>query len=139
MSTNDTVAAAKRGLTAVGAEITQWENRLEFVKSETQRLTQARDALQAEIDKKTSDFQIYMSQRDADNKKAHSDLVAEREKLEKDKSDFQNILKGFQNEKNGLAQQVRDLEIQKLRHGQTEKNVQEFITAVRRAVGLLGM
>jgi DNA repair exonuclease SbcCD ATPase subunit len=133
------VKDAVKNLKTIGSELTIWENRLEVAKGELQRTQQARDALQAEIDKKTADFQIYMSQRDADNKKVHSDIVAEREKLEKDKADFQNILKGFQNDRNSLTQAQRDLDIQKLRHAQTEKNVQEFITAVRRACGLLGL
>jgi hypothetical protein len=133
------VKDAVKNLKTIGSELTVWENRLEVAKSELQRVTQARDALQAEIDKKSSDYSVYIAQRDAENKKAYSDIAAQRDQLNKDKAEFQNILKQHQIVKATLDQDKQALDIQKLRFDATTKNVQEFITAVRRASGLLGI
>ena|SRR5271165_7261010 len=133
------VKEAVKNLKTIGSELTIWENRMEFAKTEAQKAAQTRDALQAEIDKKSSDFAIYIAQRDAEIKKSRADMMAEREGLEKNKAEFQDILKQHQADKNALIQEKRDFEIQKLRQASSEKNVQEFITAVRRACGLLGI
>jgi len=130
---------ATRDLKSVGSEITQWENRAEVVKTEVERLNQTRDALSAQIDKKSSDFNVYMSQKDAEIKRERAALVADREQFSKDKAAFQEILVQHKNDKAALENQKRDLDIQKLRHEASKKNVQEFTTAVRRAVGLLGI
>lgn len=137
MSNPATVAA--QSLKTIGNEITVWENRLEFAKTEVEKNTRTRDALQAEIDKKTADFAAYISQRDAENKKMHTDILADRDKLNADKAEFQDILKQHQQEKASLAEEKRDFESQKLKHAGTIDNVQQFITAVKRASGLLGI
>lgn len=136
---SDTVAAAQRGLKAVGAEITQWENRLEFVKSEVEKNTTSRDALLAEISKKSDDFNAYMAMKDAEVKKARADMLAERDELNQQKSEFQDILKKHQTVKSDLDQARKEFEIEKLRFSATTQNVQDFIQSVRRAVGLLGI
>ena len=130
---------AVKNLKTIGTEITQWENRLEFVKTEVQKNTQVRDSLQAEIDKKTADFSIFISQRDAETKNAHTALLQEREQLAKDKTDFMEVLKAHQSEKESFQDEKREFDIQRLKHASTTQNVQEFITAVRRASGLLGI
>lgn len=122
-----------------GKQITQEENRLEEVKIEVEKQTQTRNALLAEINKKSSDFDIYMAQRDSEIKKMRSDMMAEREQLLKEKSEFQEILVSHKQAKASLEQGIKDLEIQKSRFAATSDNVNQFITAVRRASGLLGI
>jgi chromosome segregation ATPase len=133
------VATAVKNLKTIGTEITQWENRAEVVRAEHDRLLQARDALQAEIQQKTSDFAIYMAQRDSEAKAQRTELNAEREKLAKDKEEFQAILKQHKTERDSLNSDKQQFEIQKLKHEASTKNVQDFILAVRRASGLLGI
>lgn len=133
------VKEAVKNLKTIGSELTIWENRLEVAKTELQKAQQARDALQAEIDKKTTDFNLFMSNRDADNKKERAKIVEEHETVERLKGEFQGILKAHQAEKAGLEQAKRDFDIQKLRHDKKVSDVNEFITAVRRASGLLGV
>lgn len=133
------VKEAVKNLKTIGSELTIWENRLEVAKTELQKAQQARDALQAEIDKKTTDFNLFMSNRDADNKKERAKIVEEHETVERLKAEFQGILKAHQAEKAGLEQAKREFDIQKLRHDKKVNDVNEFITAVRRASGLLGV
>lgn len=133
------VRDAVKNLKTVGSELTVWENRLDIAKAECEKNQKMRDALQAEIDKKTSDFGIYIAQRDAENKKTHSEVLEAREKLESDKSEFQMILKQHQQDKAALDSQKHEFEIQRLKHASTVENVQQFILAVRRASGLLGI
>jgi chromosome segregation ATPase len=130
---------ASKSLKTIGNEITQWENRLEFVKNEVSKNTQTRDAIAAEISKKTQDFEVYMATRDVEMKKSRADILAEREQLNKDKTSFTEIIKKHQQEKELLNEQKRDFENEKSRHAATITNIQEFITAVRRASGLLNI
>lgn len=130
---------AIRDMKSVGSDIVREENKLEALKSEVQKLSMARDAIQAEIDRKSSDFNIYMSQKDAETKKSRADMLLEKEQLMKDQSDFQDILKQHKGSQSSLEEQKRLFEIEKLRFVSTTSNVQEFITTVRRAYGLLGI
>lgn len=133
------VHEAVKNLKTIGSEVTVWENRLEYAKTEVAKQNAARDTLTAEIEKKSADFSVYISQRDAEAKKMRSDALAEKEKLESNKAEFQEILRQHQIDKSAFEEQKRDLEIQKLRHASQIQNVQEFVTAIRRAVGLLGI
>ena len=124
---------------AVGTELTQLENRLETVKEEVKKKTEMRDALQADIDKRTNDFGMYINQRDSEAKNMRRDLLAEKEEFNKQKSEFHEILTKHSESKVSLENEKRELEIQKLKFEATTKNVGEFIQAVRRSVGLLGI
>ena len=123
----------------LGRRITQEENKLEAVKAEVEKNEKARDALLAEIEKRTGDFTIYMAQKDAESKKLRADTVTERDQLVKDTAEFQEILKKHHEEKIALEAQKRELDIQRLKDQNAKQNVQDFITAVRRAVNLLGI
>ena len=130
-----TVHASK----AVGAEITRWENKLEEVKAQVEKQTQVRDALVAEIESKTNNFEIYMAGRTNEDKRVKAEIAASREQLVKDQSEFQAILLEYRNEKNAVESERKHLELEKVRHAGSVQNVQEFVTAIRRAVGLLGI
>jgi chromosome segregation ATPase len=123
----------------MGADITKLENQLESIRGEVEKTTRSRDALLAEISRKSDDFTQMMAMRDAEIKKSRADMLIEREQLNGQKSEFNEILKQHQADKVHLEQDKKELEIQKLRHASTTQNVQEFITAVRRATGLLGI
>lgn len=133
------IELAARNLKTVGTEITQWENRLEHVKMEADKNARTRDALQAEIDKKTSDFSIYINQRDAETKNGYAVLLADREKLNGEKEEFRQILEAHRRDRDTLDAEKRVFDIEKLKFAATTQNVQEFITAIRRAVGVLGI
>src|ERR1700753_2272362 len=122
------VKDAMKNLKTIGNELTVWENRLEVAKSEAHKLSQTKDALQAEIDRKTSDFNIYMSQRDAEVKKSRADMLVARDQLSKDKAEFMGIVKAHQEAKANLESEKHLFEIQKAKHLATIQNVQEFIS-----------
>jgi len=136
---NDKVETATRSLKAVGTEITQWENRLQFVKDEHDRLSKAKDALQAEIDRKSADYAIFISQRDAESKKMREDVLHEREQMNADKAEFQKILQQFQNDKNTHLEAVSGFAADKQKVQAQIDNIRQFIIAVQRASGLLGL
>lgn len=136
---SDKIQAAVRGIKAIDSEIVQWENRLEFVKNETERLTKTRDALQAEIDKKTADYQIYLSQKDVESKKIQQDALDGQTQLAKDKAEFQNILKAFQKERQDFLGQKQEVDAQALQAKAKLDNIQQFIMAVQRAISVLGL
>jgi chromosome segregation ATPase len=130
---------AAKNLKNLGTEITQWENRLEFVKSEAQKATSARDAINAEIERKSNDYSIYVTQRDLELKKRNADIQASVEQLQKDKEEFQGILNQHRQNQLALDAEKLEFESRKSKHDGQVQNVQEFITAVRRASGLLGI
>ena len=130
---------AAKNLKNLGTEITQWENRLEFVKSEAQKATSARDAINAEIERKSNDYSIYVTQRDLELKKRNADIQASVEQLQKDKEEFQGILNQHRQNQLALDAEKQEFESRKSKHDAQVQNVQEFITAVRRASGLLGI
>lgn len=130
---------AVRDIKEVGKAITQEENRLEQVKEEILKKTEALNAISAEINRKSSDFTIYMAQKDAELKKGRADMLVEREQLQTEKNEFMQIMNAHKTAKAEMENQKKDFEIQKLRFDATSQNVREFITAVRRASRLLGI
>ena len=123
----------------LGKRITQEENKLEQVSKELETKLATKNAIEAEITKKTTDFEVYMSQRDAENKRMRTEINAQRDDLNKQKEEFQEILRGQVQEKTRFSEEKKMFEIQKLRHEASTRGVQEFILAVRRAVNLLGI
>ena len=120
-------------------EMVQWENRLEVIKADHDRLMKSRDALQAEIDQKTADYNIYMAQKDADSKKMRAETMAQSDQLAKDKAEFQDILKKFQDQKAIVDSQAKSIEIDKSKLEEQMNNVRLFISAVQRALAVLGL
>lgn len=120
-------------------QLVQSENRLAYVQDEVKRLTQTKDSMQAEIDKKTADYNIYIAQRDNDSKKMRQDLLEEREQMAKDKQEFQGMLVKFQKEKEGFADKAKIMETQNAKHEAQMNNIREFVIAVQRACSLLGL
>lgn len=136
---NETVAAAQRGLKAVGAEITQWENRLEYVKGEVDRLNKTKASIEAEIAQKSADYDVYIAKRDSDSKRLREDVTAEKAKLEAAKKEFQSIVADFQKEKELHLEDKQSLALQKTKSDADKDNVRQFVIAVQRASSLLGI
>jgi hypothetical protein len=124
---------------SIDAETVRLENRLEDLRQEVDKNVKAREAIIAEISKKTDDFNSYMAIKDSELKKSNTELLVQRDELNNQKSEFQTILKQHQESKASLDKEKHEFEIQKLRTVATTQNVQEFITAVRRACSLLGI
>jgi type II secretory pathway component PulM len=133
------MTTAMKTAKTIEKELVQNENRLAYVQDEVKRLNLAKDAQQAEIDKKTADYNIYISQRDAESKKIRLDVLAEREQLDKDKQEFNAILRDFQNQKVAFADQSRIVAEQNAKHEEQMNNVRSFVIAVQRACSLLGL
>lgn len=119
--------------------LVQHENRLAYVQDELKRVTQSKDAMQAEIDRKAADYNIYIAQRDTDSKKMRQEIVDERTKLDGEKKQFQDILVQFQKEKQGYLDSVHAFETNKTRNEAQMNNIREFVIAVQRACSLLGL
>lgn len=115
------------------------ENRLAYIQDEVKRLNLTKETLQAEIDKKTADYNIFIAQRDTDSKKMREDILQERDQLAKDKVEFQDILKRFQKEKESHKESVDGFSNDKTRNEAQMNNIREFVIAVQRACSLLGL
>lgn len=115
------------------------ENRLAYVEAECKRLAIARDAMQAEIDKKTSDYTIYVAQRDQESKKIRQDTLDGQNQLIKDKEEFQGILKQFQKERQSFLAEKQHGDAQALQVKAKMEGIQNFIIAVQRAISVLGL
>lgn len=121
------------------AEEVQWENRVAFNKSENDRLAKAKEALQAEIEKKSSDYAIHIAQKDMESKKLRQEVLDANEKLTHDKAEFQVILKNFQQEKASFIDGRKGLDNEKAKNEAQMNNIREFVIAVQRACSLLGL
>jgi hypothetical protein len=115
------------------------ENRLAFVTAEYDRLFKAKEALQIEIDKKMSDYNIYMAQRDAETKKARADALALGDTMAKDKAELYSILKKFQDDKAAVDDERESLAIQRNQVKERFEAIRNFIVAIQRDITVLGI
>ena len=136
---SEKIATAMRGVKAVDAEIVQWENRVQFVQDEVKRLTQTKDNLEADIARKQSDYQVYVSAKDADSKKLRQDALDERAQMDKDKAEFQAILSAFKAEKDSFADTKKSVDDGKANVEERMNAIRQFVIAVQRACTLLGL
>jgi hypothetical protein len=135
---SDKIETAVRGVKAINSEIVQWENRLQFVQDEVKRLSDTKNAMQAEIDKKTADYNIYIAQKDTDSKRMRQDTVADRDQLTKDKAEFLAMLEQHKKDKDSFAESKQSVDIQNAQFEEKMNNVRQFIIAVQRAFSVLG-
>ena len=120
-------------------QLTVAENRLAYVQDETKRLIATRDKQQAEIDEKTANYNIFISQRDTDSKRMRQEIQDQHVQLEKDKAEFQGILQQFQQSKKALQVERDAFENDKRKTGAQTNSIREFIIAVQRASSLLNL
>lgn len=120
-------------------QLTVAENRLAYVQDECKKLATTKEALQGDIERKTSDYNIFMAQRDVETKKMRQDVFEERAQMDKDKAEFQGILQKFKLEQNALASTREEFENDKRKTGAQLDNIRQFIIAVQRASSLLGL
>lgn len=120
------------------AEEVQMENRLQFQKDEHARLLKAKEAIQAEIDKKSSDYAIHISQKDAESKRMRQEILDQYAQMEKDKKEFQEYLLEFQKQKAASENERETIKNEKAKLEQQNQNIREFIIAVQRACSLIG-
>lgn len=133
------LTAALKAAKDIDRNLTVSENRLQFVTDEVKRLTATRDAMQAEIDQKAANYNIYIAQRDAETKKIRQDTLESTDQLAKDKKEFQDILKQFQNDKASVDHDKNANEAERGKIKAQKEAIQGFITAVQRACSLLGL
>lgn len=136
---SDKIQTAIRGVKAMDAEIVQWENRLQFVQDEVKRLNAVKDTLQAEIDQKTTDYNIYLAQRDSETKKIRQETVDLRMQFDKDRAEFASMLQTFQREKEELKHGQQILEAEQGKAKAKMDSVETFIMALKRDLSVLGI
>ena len=115
------------------------ENRLAFIKDEVEQAKKTKDALDAEIAKKSTDYNIYMAQKDSEIKGLRKELNDDRAKLEQDKHEFQGILQKFQQERAQFLEQKHIVENQNAQHEEKMNQIRQFVIAVQRACSVIGL
>ena len=115
------------------------QNRIDYLKAEHERLSKAKDQLHNEITKKTSDYELYMAQKDAESKRIRADALTQQDQLAKDKTEFQLILKTHQEEKQKLEKEKNDLTIERNKVTSRLEQIGHFIQAVQRDITVLGL
>lgn len=133
------LTAAMKTAKEIERSLVQNENRLAYVQDEVKRLNTTKETMQAEIDRKTADYNIYIAQRDTDSKKMRQDVFDGQEQLAKDKAEFQKILVQFQKDKQVHLESVQGFEVNKTRNEAQMNNIREFVIAVQRACSLIGL
>lgn len=133
------LTTAMRTAKTINQELVVAENRVEFLKAEEGRLKKANETVQANIDKKTADYDLYMGQRDAETKKMRADILVERDQLAKERTEFMEILQQHKKERSAFDAEKHGFDSEKSKHAGEVENVRQFVTAIRRAVSLLGI
>lgn len=116
-----------------------YQNRIDYLKVEHDRLLKAKDQLSDEISHKGTQYELYMGQRDAESKRLRADALAAQEQLAKDKSEFQAILKDFQESKQLAEKELHDLNAEKFKVASRMEQIGHFIQAVQRDITVLGL
>lgn len=116
-----------------------YQNRIDFLKTEHDRLFKAKEALSSEIGRKTTDYELYMGQKDAESKRLRQDALDSQEQLAKDKAEFQGILKQFQSDKSALEKEQHDLNTDRVKVCSRLEQIGHFIQAVQRDITVLGL
>lgn len=124
-------------LTEKERELTALENRIAFETNKMKDLQKQSEKLQSDISEKRTQYELFMNQRDAETKKAHNDILADREKLESDKAEFVKILNDLNTQKNKLEADKHAFESEKQKIQGLKDNLDGCITAIRRAVSLI--
>lgn len=128
---------AVKEISAADGEIVKAENKLASIQEEIGQKKVALEGLQTEINKKTTDFEIYISSRQTELSRERAALVSDKEKLAQDRAEFQEILTKHKEDKKAVEDQKRDYDLQALRHSAKMQAITEFITAIKRAYNVL--
>jgi predicted nucleic acid-binding Zn-ribbon protein len=80
-----------------------------------------------------------MGQKDAESKRLRADVLSSQEQLNKDKTEFQEILKSFQAEKTALETEKQTIESDRRKVAGQMENIGHFIQAIRRDISVLGL
>lgn len=123
----------------IQTEMVQWEGRVDIIKADVERLTKSKESLQAEIDRKTADYNIYIAQRDSETKRQREETMAERDQLGKDKTEFMDILKKHQNEKASFEEQKKGWTNDQAKLEERLNAIKTFVGAIQRAITVLGL
>lgn len=116
-----------------------YTNRVEFLKAEHDRLLKAKETLAAEISRKTTDYELYMGQKDAESKRLRADALASHEQLAKDKTEFLSTLQQFKLDKAEFEKTKSDHDIDKAKVSARLEQIGHFIQAVKRDISVLGL
>lgn len=130
---------AMKSAKTIQAEMTQWENRLDVLRSDHERLSKAKDALQADIDRKTSDYEVFIAARNSDIAKLREETDNQAKELARQKEEFKTILSNFHKEKQAFEAQNHSLAGERASLEKRNAAVNDFIIAVQRALTVLGL
>lgn len=135
---SDKTQVAVNSMKAAQAEMVQWENRLEALKMQHQSLQDQNAKLQDEITNRRTDYELFMSAKDAEVKQGRERLAVDQAEHARQKLEFIDILKNHQREKEELKQAKMDLEAEKAKLMDQRGKLESFIIAVQRAYTLIG-
>lgn len=115
------------------------ENRLAYVQDEVKRLTQSRESIQAEIAKKTADYDVHIALRDSESKKIRKEASDAQDQMSKDKAEFQTILSQFQKDKAAFEYEKNNCSGELAKIKAQQENIRQFVISVQRAITVLGL
>ena len=119
------------------AELTQWENRVEYARNEHNNLKRQSEILQGEIDNKRTEYTNYISTHEKQIRDGLASLQTDRSTLESQRNEFKAILEAHDKEKAKLLFDKAEFVKEKSRTDGKRKLVEDFIQAVRRAYNVL--
>lgn len=135
---SEKAAVAVQSIKAAQAEMVQWENRVAGLRSDYENLQRQNAALSAEIDRKRTDFDLYMSAKDAEIKNNRATLMADQEEHNKQKVEFLEIMKKFRQEQVDFEAQKKVLNDELAKIADRRGKIDQFVIALQRAYSLIG-
>lgn len=115
------------------------ENQLVILQEKQRSLEQQNKVIQEDIDRKRTDYELYLGSRDAETKKLRNDIILERQKLDADKAEFAKILEGITAQKTVMEKENNELIKEKAFVDQTKENLRQCILSIQRAITLIGL
>ena len=135
---NEKMTVAVQSLKSAQAEMVQWENRVEALKQMNENLQRQHDALEADIQKKRTDFELFMGAKDAEIKQSRATLLKDQETLAQQKAEFLDVLKKHRQEQIDLEANKKILADELAKIADRKGKIDQFVISLQRAYSLIG-
>ena len=116
----------------------QWQQRVDILKVTHENLYRQKGQLEEEMNRKRADFDNYIASKDAQYKKDHESLVAERAVLTQQREEFKKILGQHEVDKSNIAQAKMDIQTERAKVDDARSRVDQFVIALQKAYSLIG-
>lgn len=113
-------------------EVAQWEGRMNFARSENDRLNRDNEKLRQEAQSVKDAMAQDTATKSGALQEQRNALAQEREKLNKQMAEFQDILKKFTVDKNAFETERQDAANVKANYGKMTDKVGQFVMLVKR-------